>query len=237
MQASRLSGIPPAPSIIRTCEPLACCDEVWEQAYLRFESSAREIRKFRRRLRRLGADRWPRHLQAVEIFCGRGNGLHALAELGFTSLEGVDLSERLLRQYQGQATLYVADCRSLPFPDASRDIVIVQGGLHHLPCLPGDLDMVLREVRRILRPGGRIVVVEPWMTTFLAAVHFLSSLKLIQRCSAKIEAFATMVDRERATYFSWLMMPENILKFLDCNFHAERKDINFGKIEYVGIRL
>jgi hypothetical protein len=45
-----------------------------------------------------------------------------------------------------------------------------------------------------------------------------------------------MVDRERATYFAWLAMPETILKFLDCNFHPERKKITLGKIEYVGIR-
>ena len=223
-------------TIIRTCEPLVCCDPVWEQAYLRFETPLQERQKFRRRLHRLGADRWPRNAQAVEIFCGRGNGLRALAELGFESLEGVDLSDRLLQQYEGDATLYVADCRKLPFPDASRDIVVVQGGLHHLPRLPEDLETVLIEVQRILRPGGRIVVVEPWPTTFLKAVHFLSQRKLIQRCWGKIEAFATMVDRERETYFAWLAMPETILNFLERNFHPERKKIDFGKIEYVGIR-
>jgi ubiquinone/menaquinone biosynthesis C-methylase UbiE len=214
-----------------------CCDPVWEQAYLRFETPAEERQKFRGRLRRLGAADWPREAQAVEIFCGRGNGLCALAELGFTSLEGVDLSERLLRKYQGDAVLYVADCRKLPFPDASRDIVIVQGGLHHLPRLPEDLEAVLGEVRRILRPGGRIVIVEPWLTTFLRTVHFLSRRKLVRQCWGKIEAFATMVDRERETYFAWLAMPETILKFLDRKFHPERKKIVFGKIEYVGIRL
>ncbi len=225
-----------APSIIRTCEPLACCDTIWEQAYLRFETPADEIRKFRRRLQRLGATKWPRATQAVEIFCGRGNGLHALAELGFTALDGVDLSERLLQQYQGPATLYVADCRQLPFPDASRDVVIVQGGLHHLPCLPDDLELVLGEVRRILRPGGRFVIVEPWMTPFLATIHFLSRLKPVQLCSAKFEAFATMVERERETYFAWLGMPETILKSFNSNFHPEHQRIHLGKIEYVGIR-
>jgi ubiquinone/menaquinone biosynthesis C-methylase UbiE len=223
-------------SIIRTCEPLVCCDPVWEQAYLRFETPAQERQKFRGRLRRLGAEKWPRNAQVVEIFCGRGNGLCALAELGFTSLEGVDLSERLLRQYEGNATLYVADCRKLPFSDASRDIVIVQGGLHHLPRLPEDLEAVLAEVRRVLRPGGRIVIVEPWLTTFLRAVHFISQRKLAQRCWGKFEAFATMMDRERATYFAWLTVPETILRALDSTFHPERKNFILGKLEYVGIR-
>lgn len=237
MQDSSLSATAFAPSIVRTCEPLSCCDAEWEQAYLQFETPTKEIQKFRRRLQRLGAQHWPRQMQAVEIFCGRGNGLMALAELGFTSLEGVDLSERLLQQYRGQATLYVADCRRLPFPDASRDMVIVQGGLHHLPDLPRDLELVLGEIRRILRPGGRIVIVEPWMTAFLATVHFLSSLKLIQKVSTKFRAFATMVDRERATYFAWLTMPDAIRQSLDQHFQPQRQEIIFGKFEYVGIRL
>lgn len=36
-------------------------------------------------------------------------GLHALKKLGFSSIEGVDLSLRLLNLYQGTAQLYVGD--------------------------------------------------------------------------------------------------------------------------------
>jgi SAM-dependent methyltransferase len=225
-----------APSIIRSCEPLVCCDTAWEQAYLRFETPVQERQKFLTRLRRLGAPRWKRDAQIVEIFCGRGNGLAVLEELGFTSLEGVDLSERLLLQYRGGATLHIADCRKLPFPDASRDIAIVQGGLHHLPSLPEDLALVLSEVRRVLRPGGRFVIVEPWMTGFLRAVHFMTRRKLLQRCWRKIEALGTMIDREQATYFAWLGMPEVILSTFAAHFESERVNISRGKIEYVGIR-
>ena len=59
----------------------------------RFESPAEEVRKFRRRLVSVGAVNWPRESAIVELFCGRGNGLKALASLGFQSLSGVDLSE------------------------------------------------------------------------------------------------------------------------------------------------
>jgi len=47
----------------------------WEAAYLRFESPEEEIRKFVRRLTRLGAPQWPRDAEIVELFCGRGNGV------------------------------------------------------------------------------------------------------------------------------------------------------------------
>src|SRR6267143_1244854 len=108
----------------------------WEAAYLRFESPEEEIRKFIRRLTRLGAPQWRRDAEIVELFCGRGNGLIALQRLGFTRLEGVDLSPRLLAQFKGSAKCTVADCRRLPFADRSKVVLIVQGGLHHLPSLP-----------------------------------------------------------------------------------------------------
>jgi ubiquinone/menaquinone biosynthesis C-methylase UbiE len=225
-----------APQIIRTCESLLCVDERWEQAYLRFESPRQEISKFRTRLKRLGMSTWPRNSRIVELFCGRGNGLKALADDGFYNIEGVDLSEDLLSQYQGDATLYVADCRKLPFADSSVDIMVVQGGLHHLPLLPTDLELVLIEVNRVLRLGGRLVIVEPWLTSFLQLVHLAARQKLLRRMWGKLDAFATMVEREEATYMQWLSMPTVIIKSLDRVFTRVKLSIAFGKVEYVGVK-
>src|ERR1043165_7998538 len=75
----------------------------WEAAYARFETPLQEQRKFLRRLTKLGALNWPRDAEIVELFCGRGNGLTALSRLGFTRLEGVDLSPTLIALYPGAA--------------------------------------------------------------------------------------------------------------------------------------
>ena len=40
----------------------------WEAAYLRFETPEEERRKFLRRLRKLGAESWPKDAQVVELF-------------------------------------------------------------------------------------------------------------------------------------------------------------------------
>lgn len=208
----------------------------WEAAYLRFETREEELQKFLRRLRKLGALTWPKDAQVVEIFCGRGNGLVALQHLGFTRLEGVDYSAALLANYSGPAKCVVADCRQLPFPDASRDIVIVQGGLHHLPTLPGDLERVVVEVRRVLRPGGRFMVVEPWRTPFLRFVHWVGSFKIARRAWAKLDALETMTELEWVTYDQWLRQPEVVLRCLEGNFVTERKLIGWGKLMWVGRR-
>ena len=206
----------------------------WEAAYLRFETPEEEIRKFTERLRRLGASEWPRETNVVELFCGRGNGLHALARLGFRNIEGVDLSPRLLAEYAGDARCYAGDCRELPFADKSKDAAIVQGGLHHLPILPDDLERVFAELRRVLRPEGRVVFVEPWLTPFLRLVHRVAQNPLARRLSVKLDALATMIENERQTYENWLGRPREISQLARRHFQPEHESFALGKWNFVG---
>jgi len=206
----------------------------WESAYERFETPRQEIEKFTGRLRRMGSAQWPRNAEIVELFCGRGNGLHALNGLGFTRLEGVDLSPRLVARYSGSAKCYVGDCRNLPFADASKDVLIVQGGLHHLPELPADLDLTLAEVRRVLRPDGLFLAIEPWLTTFLSVVHAVTENRLARRVSNKLDALAIMIEHERETYEQWLHQPDLVLSVFARYFHAVRCEFHFGKLMFLG---
>lgn len=206
----------------------------WEAAYLRFETSEQEIRKFQSRLKKLGAAGWPRDAEIVELFCGRGNGLHALDGLGFTRLEGVDMSATLIAQYNGAARCHVADCRSLPFSDRSKDILIVQGGLHHLLKLPDDLHQTVVEMKRVLKKDGRLVIVEPWLTPFLSFVHSVSFNPAARRFSNKLDALATMIEHERTTYEQWLGQPETILEIARKHFHPLVQSIAWGKWNFVG---
>jgi SAM-dependent methyltransferase len=206
----------------------------WEAAYLRFETPEQEIRKFVGRLKRLGARRWPHDARIVELFCGRGSGLHALGRLGFRRIEGVDLSSRLIAEYRGPAEVFVCDCRHLTFADESRDILIVQGGLHHLPELPEDLEQTLREAHRVLRPGGRFVAVEPWQTTFLWFTHAVAQRSSVRRISAKIDALQVMIEHERETYEKWLLQPQVVLDCLRTYFHIEQCRFRWGKLMFVG---
>jgi len=209
----------------------------WEAAYLRFETPEQEIRKFERRLLRLGARAWPRELRIVELFCGRGNGLRALERLGFTQLEGVDRSAALLAHYTGPARIHEADCRALPFESASRDLIVVHGGLHHLPRIPEDLVRTLDEARRVLRPDGRIAVVEPWDTPFLRLVHAVSLRPWIAHWSEKLDAFATMTRCEADTYFAWLAKPDAIRAALRERFEPLVHEEKWGKLCFLGRAL
>ena len=206
----------------------------WEEAYRRFETPEEEIRKFIRRLRQAGANRWPRDARIVELFCGHGNGLHALERLGFSALEGIELSPALAGEYSGLAKILVGDCRKLPFADASQDILIVQGGLHHLPELAKDLRSTLSEARRVLAAGGLFVVVEPWLTPFLALVHALTRSGIVRKLSPKFDALAEMIRYEEDTYLPWLKQPELILELLREHFETEQLFFRWGKMHFVG---
>lgn len=118
----------------------------------------------------------PRQARVMELGCGRGIALPAFARhLAPASLIGVDIDGSFLRTAQHDARdlqpsveLVRADARILPFPDASVDIVIDFGTCFHV----SRRDLVLREVQRVLVPGGLFVtetklsqvLSHPWRT-------------------------------------------------------------------------
>jgi ubiquinone/menaquinone biosynthesis C-methylase UbiE len=182
----------------------------WEQAYSDFETPAEEIAKFEARLRALGADRLDRASRILEICCGRGGALVAWQRLGFTRAIGLDWSLALLRVYRGPSPRVAGDVRRMPVADRSQDVVAVHGGLHHLPSI-ADLDATFNEIRRVLNSDGRVIVVEPWATPFLTAVHVASRQPIVRRLSKKLDAFERMYELERTTYDAWLSQPDAIL--------------------------
>jgi ubiquinone/menaquinone biosynthesis C-methylase UbiE len=95
-----------------------------------------------------------------------GNGLYAVsaAKAGALLSIGLDLSpvsienakQEASHQEVSENTIFiVADAENTLLPDNSIDIMICSGMLHHL-----DLSYAFPEMRRILKPGGRILAVE-----------------------------------------------------------------------------
>lgn len=213
---------------------LHCCNERWETAYNRFETQEEEIAKFQKRLNALGVSSWDKSWLIADLFCGRGSNLIALEQLGFKRLCGVDLSPDLLVQYEGTAEVYVGDCTNLKFEDRSLDVVIVQGGMHHLPRLPEDLEACIAEIHRVLAPTGKAVFVEPWLTPFLRFVHTCCKSRLLRRLNPKLDALAIMIEEEQETYFNWLSRADQIRKIAHKYFATDLEKMAWGKWNFVG---
>lgn len=89
---------------------------------------------------------------------GGGSGMTAkmLAKIGIPFIVCLDISAEMLR-HSGVPSVQ-GDALKLPFVDASFDLIVAAAFLHHVPGREGE---VLRECRRILAPGGRIVGYDP----------------------------------------------------------------------------
>lgn len=96
-------------------------------------------------------------LKVLEIGCGLGTDGAQFAKAGadYTGVDltqaAVDLTRRRFELFNLPGTFRVADAERLDFPDNSFDLVYSHGVLHHTPDTAG----AIREVHRVLRPGGR----------------------------------------------------------------------------------
>jgi len=111
---------------------------------------------------------------ALEIGTGTGGMLHALLERGVRA-RGVEISPALIaqsRQWFGDLPVERVSGVQLPFPDASFDVVLSFDVFEHIK----DSDAHLREVRRVLRRGGRYLVQTPskWPNTVFETIRWKS---------------------------------------------------------------
>jgi cyclopropane fatty-acyl-phospholipid synthase-like methyltransferase len=101
-------------------------------------------------------------MRVLDLGCGRGEIVRHVARLGAVSI-GVDyarvavaMTHRVMQSESGHFGLGRADAKFLPFADDSFDRVLIFDVVEHLH--PWELATCLLEVRRVLKPGGRIIV-------------------------------------------------------------------------------
>jgi ubiquinone/menaquinone biosynthesis C-methylase UbiE len=100
--------------------------------------------------------------RALDLACGTGYAAIGLAVAGLADeVHASDLSTKMLERCRDNARaaevtvrIALADAERLPYTDDAFDLVVARGALHHVPS-PGDM---MREIRRVLSPGGTAVV-------------------------------------------------------------------------------
>ncbi len=105
-------------------------------------------------------------MDILDVGCGRGEILRHAAQLGANAY-GIDYAPVAVKMSRevidplngvvpGRTAVALADAKTLPFPDAAFDRVLMFDVVEHLH--PWELDAALREVHRVLKPAGSFIV-------------------------------------------------------------------------------
>jgi ubiquinone/menaquinone biosynthesis C-methylase UbiE len=90
----------------------------------------------------------------------------------------VDLARRRFELFELPGKFQVADAEALEFADESFDLVYSHGVLHHTP----DAARAVREIHRVLRPGGRAVV----MLYHRDSYNYRVNIRVLRRAGAHL---------------------------------------------------
>jgi len=152
---------------------------------------------------------------ALDCACGTGDLSRALADCGAARVVGLDFTPQMLeiartkrlgsKRDPARAVIeYIqGDAMALPFPDGSFDIVTIAFGIRNV----SEPARALAEFRRVLRPGGRVVVLEfdePRNPVIRALNRFY--------CGRVMPWTATMISRDRSGAYRYL--PRSVETFL-----------------------
>lgn len=111
-------------------------------------------------------------LRILDIGCGEGVLARQLAQAG-AAVTGIDPLEGAIaraRELVPQARFETAGAEALPFPDQAFDVAVMVNSLHHVPIAA--MSQALRESTRVVKPEGRVIVLEPLCSgSYFAAVR------------------------------------------------------------------
>ncbi len=125
-----------------------------------------------------------RGLKVLEIGCGLGTDGAQFAEAGadYTGVDlteaAVDLARKRFELFNLPGKFQTADAENLDFANESFDLVYSHGVLHHTP----ETAKAIREIHRVLRPGGRAMV----MLYHRDSYNYRVNISILRRAGANL---------------------------------------------------
>ena len=167
----------------------------------------------------------------LDAACGTGDLAEAFAAAGAAEVVGVDFTSQMLtlaehkaerlRRATGMALprYKQADVMDIPFGDASFDIVSIAFGIRNVT----DPAKAVREFQRVLRPGGRVMILE-FSQPRNRVLRLLNSIY----CGHIMPLTATLLSGDRSGAYRYL--PKSVATFADRQA-LERMFIDAGFVD------
>lgn len=175
---------------------------------------------------------------ALDIGTGTGQLAIYLARSGFQTT-GIDISGAMIYQARQKSNelglninFCIQDAENTRFPEDTFDVVVSRNILWTLP----DPDKAVREWRRILKPGGKIIISDgfwrnhTWRHLHLLAIHALKSL-FNSSAMIPVKFFTTYKDLQNKLPFYRGMKPKDINGLMS---KASFRDIGFYDVKRFG---
>lgn len=166
--------------------------------------------------------------RVLDVACGTGDLTEAFARGGAGEVVGLDFTAEMLEVARNKApkrlgersraVSYVqGDAQTLPFADASFDVVSIAFGIRNVQ----HPAQALREFRRVLRPGGRLVVLE-FAEPACPPVRWFNSVY----CRRIMPVTATWISGDKSGAYRYL--PKSVATFTpEAQFLRDLGDAGF----------
>lgn len=159
----------------------------------------------------------PRGSEVLDVGCGNGYIAHHLSALLGTRVTGIDVANSTEAPIDYQRY----DGREFPAANASYDAIVLAYVLHHAQ----DLQSMLEEMKRVLRPGGVAIIYEDLPETlwdrFICWTHDLKWRKRTGACTFRNEE----EWRELFTHFEFHVMKQRRLSRLRNLTHPVAREL------------
>jgi D-alanine-D-alanine ligase len=142
-------------------------NEIFDELYLKTDGDVVENTELTRREVDFFLNLIPlaRNAHILDVCCGQGRHALELARRGFTNIAGIDRSAFLLQEARSRAKarglrvrFLQGDARAIPLPNESFDAALVLGNSFGYFDRSTEDEAMLREIRRLLRAGGKLLL-------------------------------------------------------------------------------
>jgi len=177
------------------------------------------------------ADAAPRRV--LEVGGGEGELAERIKDELGAEVIGIDQSDRMVELQRGKGIdARRGDVQALPFADAEFDVAVAAWMLYHVP----DLHLGLSELARVLRPGGRLVVVTNAVDHLQELWDLAQRTTSVRRFTFRSENGEEALRRhfgkvERREARGWVMMDTETIRRFAASWDALASLVRVGPLD------